>query len=219
MGFFVPMTNENTMSSCLGPTGSHIMNDRNLPAIFTAGNGQKEAMGSNHFVFVDNLGVFGVCKASVRDKLSNACESFDKRGLMTHEQEVQAAIVTRLGNQLDCVEHRSSSTNVRFRYLKRALEYAGMLTNAANILQEGSLHDRFGDVAHELALGTASPQPRHFVPAKQRCRHSRPCSHEDLHPKVFDHHLGSSRSRPFLHGKVDGSGSFSLGHDHPTAPP
>ena len=42
--------------------GTHgISNDRALPAIFTAGDGQKEAMGSNHFVFVDNLGVFGVC--------------------------------------------------------------------------------------------------------------------------------------------------------------
>ena len=100
------------------------MNDRTLPAIFTAGNGKKEAMGSNHFVFVDNLGVFGVCKASVRDKLSNACESFDKRGLKTHEQEVQSGIVTCLGNQLDCVEHRSSPTDVRFWRLKRALVYA-----------------------------------------------------------------------------------------------
>ena len=74
MGFswslvFVQMTNEKIMSSCLGPAGSHIMNDRTLPAIFTAGNGQKEATGSNHFVFVDNLGVFGVGEASVRDKL------------------------------------------------------------------------------------------------------------------------------------------------------
>ena len=65
---FVQMTNEKIMSSCLGPAGSHIMNDRSLPAIFTPGNGQKEATGSNHFVFVDNLGVFGVGKASVRDK-------------------------------------------------------------------------------------------------------------------------------------------------------
>ena len=59
------------------------MNDRTLPAIFTAGNGQEEATGSNHFVFVDNLGVFGVGKASVRNSLCQACESFDKRGLKT----------------------------------------------------------------------------------------------------------------------------------------
>ena len=117
-------TNEKIMSSCLGPAGSHIMNDRTLPAIFTPGNGQKEATGSNHFVFVDNLGVFGVGKASVRDRLSHACESFDKRGLKTHEQEVQSGIVTCLGNQLDCVEHRSSPTDMRFWRLKRALEYA-----------------------------------------------------------------------------------------------
>ena len=84
------------------------MNDRTLPAIFTAGNGQKEAMGSNHFVFVGSLGVFGVAKGSVRDKLCQACESFDKQGLKTHEQEVQWGIVTCLGNQFDCVEHRSS---------------------------------------------------------------------------------------------------------------
>ena len=50
--FFVQMTNEKIMSSCLGPAGSHIMNDRTLLAIFTAGNGRKEAVGSNHFVFV-----------------------------------------------------------------------------------------------------------------------------------------------------------------------
>ena len=41
------------------------MNDRTLLAVFTAGNGQKEAVGSNHFVVVDNFGVFGVCKASL----------------------------------------------------------------------------------------------------------------------------------------------------------
>ena len=99
------------------------MNDRTLPAIFTAGNRQKETVGSNHFVFVDNLGVIGVCAASVRDKLSNACESFEKRGLKTHEQEVQSGIVTCLGNH-DCVGHRSSPTDVRFWRLKRALECA-----------------------------------------------------------------------------------------------
>ena len=53
--FFVQMTNENIMSSCLGPKGSRVMNDRTLLAVFTAADGQKEAMGSNHFVFVDNL--------------------------------------------------------------------------------------------------------------------------------------------------------------------
>ena len=100
------------------------MNGRTLPAIFTPGNGQKEATGSNHVVFVDNLGVFGVGKASVRDRLSHACESFDKRGLKTHEQEVHSGIVICLGDQLDCVEHRSSHTNMRFWRLKRALEYA-----------------------------------------------------------------------------------------------
>ena len=89
------MTNEKIMSRNLGPAVSHIMNDRNLLAIFTAGNGQKEA-------------VFGVGKASVRDLLCEACESFDKRRLKTHEQEVQSGIVTCLGNQLGCVEHRSS---------------------------------------------------------------------------------------------------------------
>ena len=61
MGFsgsllFVQMTNKKIMSSCLGAAGSHIMNSRTLPAMFTAGNGQKEATGSHHFVFVDNLG-------------------------------------------------------------------------------------------------------------------------------------------------------------------
>ena len=81
--FFVQMTNEKIMSSCLGPAGFHIMNDRTLPAIFTAFNGQKKATGSNHFVFVDNLGVFGVGKASLRDRLCEACESFDKRGVKT----------------------------------------------------------------------------------------------------------------------------------------
>ena len=53
--FFVQLTNEKIMSSCVGPAGSHhIMNDRSLLAIFSAGNGLKEAAGSNHFVFVDN---------------------------------------------------------------------------------------------------------------------------------------------------------------------
>ena len=92
--------------------------------MFTAGNGQKEATGSNHFVFVDTFGFFGVGKASVRDRLCQACESFDKRGLKTHEQEVQSGIVTCRGDQLDCVEHRSSPTDVRFWRLKRALEHA-----------------------------------------------------------------------------------------------
>ena len=43
---------------------------------------------------VDKLGVFGVCKASVRGKLTHASESFDKRGLKSQEQEVQSGIVT-----------------------------------------------------------------------------------------------------------------------------
>ena len=60
-------------------------------------------------VFVDNLVVFGVVKASVRDRLCQACESFDKLSLKTHEQEVQSGTVTCLGNQRDCVEHRSTS--------------------------------------------------------------------------------------------------------------
>ena len=77
------------------------MNDRSLLAIFIAGNGLKEALGSNHFVFVDNLGVFGVGKASVRDGLCQAFESFDKR-LKTLEPEVQSGNVTCLTNQLDC---------------------------------------------------------------------------------------------------------------------
>ena len=84
------------MTRSLEPTGSRIMNDRASPATFAAGNRQEGATGSNHFVFVDNPGVFGVCKASVRDKLSHACESF-------HEQEVQSGIVTSLCNQLDCL--------------------------------------------------------------------------------------------------------------------
>ena len=58
------------------------------------------------------------------DRLCQACDSFDKRDLKTHEQEVQSGVVTCLGNQLDFVEHRSSPTDVRFWGLKRALEYA-----------------------------------------------------------------------------------------------
>ena len=53
------------------------MNDRALPAAFIAGNRRERASGSNHNVFVDNLGVFGVGKASVNDKLSFACDSFN----------------------------------------------------------------------------------------------------------------------------------------------
>ena len=41
------------------------MNDRALPATFAAGNRQEGATGLNHFVFVDNLGIVGVCKALV----------------------------------------------------------------------------------------------------------------------------------------------------------
>ena len=37
---------------------------------------------------------------------------------------LQSGIATCLGNQLDCLEHRSSSTDVRFWRLKRALEHA-----------------------------------------------------------------------------------------------
>ena len=40
---------------------------------------------------------------------------------------MQSGIVTCLGNQLDCSEHRSSPTDVRFRRLKRALEHAWSL--------------------------------------------------------------------------------------------
>ena len=36
------------------------------------------------------LGVFGGGKASVRDKLCHAFESFDKRGLKTREQDAQS---------------------------------------------------------------------------------------------------------------------------------
>ena len=95
------------MSRSLEPKGSRIMNDRASPAIFAAGNRQG-ATGSNRFVFV-NLGSFGVCKTSVREKLTHACDSFDKRVLKAHE--VQSG-VTCLDNQLDCSEHRSSPTDV-----------------------------------------------------------------------------------------------------------
>ena len=61
--YFVQTTNESIMTRSLEPTGSRIMNDRALPATFAAGNRQKGATGSNHFVFVDNSGVFGVCRA------------------------------------------------------------------------------------------------------------------------------------------------------------
>ena len=47
-----------------------------------------------------------------------------RQAIKTHEQEVQSGIVACLGNQLDCLEHRSSPTDVRFWRLKRALEYA-----------------------------------------------------------------------------------------------
>ena len=70
------------------------MKDRASLVTFAAGNRQEGATGSNHFIFVDNLQVFGVCKASVRDNLSHACESFDKQGLKTHEQEVQSGSST-----------------------------------------------------------------------------------------------------------------------------
>ena len=43
--------------------------------------------------------------------------------LKTHEQEVQSGIVTCLGNQLGCSEHRTSPTDVEFWRLKRA-QYA-----------------------------------------------------------------------------------------------
>ena len=73
---FVQTTNESITRRSLEPTGSRIMNDRASPATFAvaAGNRQEGAMGSNQFVFVDNLGVCGVCKASVRDKPPHACE-------------------------------------------------------------------------------------------------------------------------------------------------
>ena len=103
--FFVQMTKEKIMSSCLGPTASHIMNDRTLPTIFTAGNGQKEAMGSNHFVFVDNpRGLRCVQGLGERDKAVSCVREASR----THEQEVESGIVTCLGDQFDCVEHRSS---------------------------------------------------------------------------------------------------------------
>ena len=91
--YCVQMTIESIMTECLESTGSRIMNDRALPATFIAGNRRERASGSNHFVFVDNLGVFGVGKASVNDKLSYACDSFNERGLNIHEQEVQPGIV------------------------------------------------------------------------------------------------------------------------------
>ena len=79
--------------------------DRAMPATFIAGNGREGATGSNHFVFVEDSGVFGVGKASVNDNLSYACKSFNERGLDIHEQEVQSDIVTCLGNQLHCLDH------------------------------------------------------------------------------------------------------------------
>ena len=60
---FVQTTNESILSRSREPTGSRIMNDRASPAIFTAQNRQGGATNSNHFVFVDNLGVFGVIHA------------------------------------------------------------------------------------------------------------------------------------------------------------
>ena len=54
--FFVQMTNEMIMSSCPGPAGSHIMNDRTLPAIFTAGNGQEEATAPTVLCLLTTLG-------------------------------------------------------------------------------------------------------------------------------------------------------------------
>ena len=58
-----------------------------------------------------NVELFGTHGISHHERSHFAChlESFDKRGLKTHEQEVQAGSVTCLGNQLDCVGHRSSS--------------------------------------------------------------------------------------------------------------
>ena len=54
--FFVQMTNEEIMSSCLGPTGSHIMNDRTLPAIVFAGNGQKKQRAPTMLCLLTTLG-------------------------------------------------------------------------------------------------------------------------------------------------------------------
>ena len=70
------MTNESIMSRSLEPTGSRIMNDRASPAIFAAGNRKEGATDSDHFVFVDNLGVFGVCKTSVRERETDSCLRF-----------------------------------------------------------------------------------------------------------------------------------------------
>ena len=126
--FFSQMTNEKIMSICLGPAGFHIMTGRTLLAIFTVGNRQKEATGSNNFVFVDNLGVFGVSKAS--------------------------GIVTCLGNQLDCVEHRSSPTDVRFWRLKSALVHASSVMRLPGRIWARTLH---------LSWGPGARLPEHIL--------------------------------------------------------
>ena len=76
----------------------------------------------SHFVYVDSLGVIGVCEQSAGAALKQLEEGFNREGLLLHKFELSRNGIVALGTELDGAALRTRVTPERFWAIRVALE-------------------------------------------------------------------------------------------------
>ena len=109
--YFAQKANERVSHSCSLLSEARLLHDRGPPLVLRACS---EGQGISHFyVYVDNLGVFGLESGSIEQAMRELTEKFNGLGLELHASEVKSGSVEALGCAVDGDKLRSRITSAR----------------------------------------------------------------------------------------------------------
>ncbi|CAK0900771.1 unnamed protein product [Prorocentrum cordatum] len=114
------MINETTVTKVAPSLPGSPLHDRGPPLVVRPALGE-ERDPLSHYVYVDNLGVIGVCEAAVGDALEQLGEGFNREGLLLYKSERSRGGIVALGAELDGAAPRTRVTPKRFWNICQAL--------------------------------------------------------------------------------------------------
>ena len=115
--FFAQDVDEEVASQAL--SRAELLRDRGHPLVLTLRGAL--ASSTRHYIYVDNIGVFGSDGRVVASKLEDVCAAFETRGLAVHEVSVSDSGVEALGVLLDGRRRHTRLTAKRFWRVRGAL--------------------------------------------------------------------------------------------------
>ena len=98
--------------------------DHSGPAVIFADPSARATETHTWYVYVDNMGILGTCRASVAAALGEAVCIFQEVGLLTHEEELFSGEGKVLGSTLDGEKLQTCLTRKRFWRVYQAVHFA-----------------------------------------------------------------------------------------------